>query len=505
MSFQAVPALGVYFLHIVFRGKRSPFSESIGFKKSGGSAAVIHGLIVSGLLFTGWASAQQRNIARNFAPRALMAEAAAHPTPNAQSNADTAEAPQISISIAGQAQPELNLEWQSPESSPEPISGYIVLRSTSAAGPFTALESSPQAQTSYLDSSVEDGSTYYYEVESVGRDDMTSVPTSAYELLAAIPVAFGNQTVASSSASQSIVVTNTGNATLTFDSIRLTGADGNQFPSSKTCGTTLAASHSCTINLRFYPTTAGAATAALVLTDNAGGFTQTIPLTGTGLSPGSTEPLHSMQFNGTTNLAGTTGSLLRLTEGGQNEAGSAFYKTPVNIQSFTNEFAFQLANPSAEGITFTIQNEGLTALGQNSEGLGYAGIGKSVAVKFDLYNNAGEGDNSTGVFTDGAQPTIPAIDLNNTGINLHSGDWILVQMAYNGSNLKVKIIDASTLATWSFTSTVDIPLKVGGNTAYVGFTGGTGTLTSSQKVGWWTYASGPNLLINYLHGFIGAN
>jgi hypothetical protein len=48
-----------------------------------------------------------------------------------------------------------------------------------------------------------------------------------------------------------------------------------------------------------------------------------------------------------------------------------------------------------------------------------AGIGSSVAVKFDLYNNAGEGNNSTGLYTDGTSPTTPATTLGS-GVNLHS-------------------------------------------------------------------------------------
>src|SRR5208282_4244937 len=91
-----------------------------------------------------------------------------------------------------------------------------------------------------------------------------------------------------------------------------------------------------------------------------------------------------MRFNGSTDLDDFR---LQLTDGEQFEEGSAFYATPVNIQAFTTNFTFQLSNPAADGITFTIQNVGPTALGGAGEGLGYAGIGKSVAVKFDLYNN----------------------------------------------------------------------------------------------------------------------
>jgi hypothetical protein len=46
----------------------------------------------------------------------------------------------------------------------------------------------------------------------------------------------------------------------------------------------------------------------------------------------------------------------------------------------------------------------------------------SVAVKFDLYNNSGEGSDSTGLYIDGASPILPATDLTSTGINFHSGD-----------------------------------------------------------------------------------
>ena len=204
-----------------------------------------------------------------------------------------------------------------------------------------------------------------------------------------------------------------------------------------------------------------------------------------------------IQFNGSTDLDDFR---LQLTDGGLNEAGSAFYATPVNIQQFTTTFTFQLSNPSADGITFTIQNNGPTALGSDGGGLGYATIPNSVAIKFDLANNAGEGTNSTGLYTDGAYPSVPAINLTGTGINLHSGDYINATLIYNGTTLTMTLTDAITLATWSQSFTINIPAIVGGNTAYVGFTGGTDTLTSSQKLTSWLYTPGPPLP-NYAAGF----
>ena len=195
-----------------------------------------------------------------------------------------------------------------------------------------------------------------------------------------------------------------------------------------------------------------------------------------------------MTFNGSTDLDDFR---LQLTNGGTEQAGSAFYATPVNIQAFSTSFTIQQSNPTADGMTFTIQNAGATAIGAYGGGLGYQGIGKSVAIKFDLFSNNGEGPDSTGLYTNGASPTTPAIDLSSTGINLHSGDYLNVTLTYDGSLLTMTLTDAITMATWTRSFEVNIPSIVGGNTAYVGFTGGTGSGSSSQKVSSWLYEPQP--------------
>lgn len=88
-----------------------------------------------------------------------------------------------------------------------------------------------------------------------------------------------------------------------------------------------------------------------------------------------------------------------------------------------------LGVPVADGFTFTIQNTSPYALGGSQAGLGYVGIHHSLAVKFDLLNNAGEGPNSVGVFTAGNILTVPAIDLTGSGIDLHSGHIINAQIS----------------------------------------------------------------------------
>jgi uncharacterized repeat protein (TIGR01451 family) len=188
---------------------------------------------------------------------------------------------------------------------------------------------------------------------------------------------------------------------------------------------------------------------------------------------------------------------LQLTDGGTNQKDSAFTSLPVNITNFTTQFRLeQLAAlgydlPLADGLTFTIQNMGPKALGDAGGGLGYVGITNSVAIKFDLFDNAGEGNNSTGLYVNSADLTTGGVDLTGTGIDLHSGHPLDVTMSYDGTKLTVTLTDSVTLATATQTYTVNIPAAVGGNTAYVGFTGGTGGFTAVQRIKNWTFSPAP--------------
>jgi hypothetical protein len=202
---------------------------------------------------------------------------------------------------------------------------------------------------------------------------------------------------------------------------------------------------------------------------------------------------------GTVTTGGTatvSNGVLQLTDGGTWEAGSAWSLNQVDVQSFTTNFTFQLTNAQADGFTFTVQGYSNNALGQDGGFLGYGGdnnlgIPKSVALKFDLFNNAGEGNDSTGVFANGADPTVPATDLSASGVNLHSGDVMQAQLIYDGSYLHVTVTDTNTGASFQQTFPIDIVGTVGGTTAWVGFTGATGALTATQQILRWTYESLP--------------
>jgi phosphatidylserine/phosphatidylglycerophosphate/cardiolipin synthase-like enzyme len=95
-------------------------------------------------------------------------------------------------------------------------------------------------------------------------------------------ITFPTTSVGLTAASQSVTLTNTGNATLTIASITLAGANPTDFSKTTTCGSTLAAAASCTISATFTPAAAASYTATITLTTNAASSPQTITLTGAG-------------------------------------------------------------------------------------------------------------------------------------------------------------------------------------------------------------------------------
>ncbi len=197
---------------------------------------------------------------------------------------------------------------------------------------------------------------------------------------------------------------------------------------------------------------------------------------------------------GFTLLGGATlsGTALQLTDGGMTEARAVWYGTQVNVQSFTTDFNFQDTAASADGFAFVIQNSaaGTSALGPAGGALGYQGIGASVAVKFDLFNNVGEGSDSTGFYVNGAIPELPAIDMTSSGVILSSGDVMHAHLTYDGTTLTLTLTDTVTSASFTASTAINIPTTVGANTAYVGFTAGTGGASAVQSILNWTYTAG---------------
>jgi hypothetical protein len=186
------------------------------------------------------------------------------------------------------------------------------------------------------------------------------------------------------------------------------------------------------------------------------------------------------------------------------EAAAAWYAVPVNVRTFTTVFTLQNTSAGGGGVwgeTFAIQNQnpaandgaalslvsgGLGSIGSGGyqNGLGYAGILESVAIKF-------EGDsNATGLYTNGAQPGGAGDSSENvpiTGLSLSSGNPIAVTLAYDGTTLTLSMEDTVTAGSFTYSWAVNIPLDVGANTAYIGFTASNTSANANQYVNSWTF------------------
>ncbi len=111
----------------------------------------------------------------------------------------------------------------------------------------------------------------------------TGAPANAPTVtLAPTSLTFASQNVGTSSAPQSVTLTNSGNAALTITGVSLTGANAGDFSQTNTCPASLAVEANCIISVTFKPTAGGARTASVSIADNATGSPQAVALSGTG-------------------------------------------------------------------------------------------------------------------------------------------------------------------------------------------------------------------------------
>jgi hypothetical protein len=115
---------------------------------------------------------------------------------------------------------------------------------------------------------------------------------------------FAPQTDGTTSAAQTVTLTNSGDAALTLTSITASG----DFAVSQSCGASIAAGGTCALSVTFTPTAAGSRTGAVSVADNAIGSPQSILLTGTGVAPVVTAPAVTLSPTSLTFAVETVGT-----------------------------------------------------------------------------------------------------------------------------------------------------------------------------------------------------
>ncbi len=184
--------------------------------------------------------------------------------------------------------------------------------------------------------------------------------------------------------------------------------------------------------------------------------------------------------------------VLQLTDSNNTEGRSLFNNT---LQSYANGFTAQFtyqnngtgAGNLADGAAFILQNDprGATALGDTGGALGYGGgnpITSSVAFEMNIYqpNTIGTSFRSNGFLGGYTAP--------GNGVNLDSGHPISITLTYNPATYTMtqKLVDGANIATTSYPVILTGTLKNNG-LAYVGFSGGTGGVNSTQTVTKYSY------------------
>jgi len=127
--------------------------------------------------------------------------------------------------------------------------------------------------------------------------------------LSATNINFGDQTVGKTSSAHEILLTNSGNTSLSITSI----VASDDFAVTDDCGDSVAAEGSCTMLVTFTPPSADSFTGSVTITDDASDSPQTIALSGRGIAPGQPDASlsrHSVDFGG--QLVGTTSDAERV-------------------------------------------------------------------------------------------------------------------------------------------------------------------------------------------------
>ncbi len=220
---------------------------------------------------------------------------------------------------------------------------------------------------------------------------------------------FGSQTVHTSSAPLPVTVQNTGTSVLAINSITVSG----DFSQTNSCGATVSAGGSCTINVIFTPTASGTRNGTLTIADNAGNSPQTVSLTGTGSGSSVSLSPNTLTFTGITvgstsasqpvtlsNTGNVTLAISSITASGDfsqtnncgsslNPSGSCTINVTFAPTAGSTRNGTITVTDNAEGVSGSTQTVSLTATGLSNTvpvTVGFGPKGNTGNVATNYYN-----------------------------------------------------------------------------------------------------------------------
>ena len=338
-------------------------------------------------------------------------------------------------------------------------------------------------------------------ITSTGSDSNLTIPLSGTGVtqgtLTANPssLAFGNVQVGSST-NLSETLTNTGGSSLT---ISAASASGSGFSlSGLAAGLTLAAGQSTSFTVTFDPSASGAASGSVSITSTGSDSNLSIPLSGTGVKPGtlSANPT-SLAFSSTqvgsstslsetvTNTGGSTVAISAANVTGAAFSISGLNSFPVNLaagQSVTFTATFTPTSAGAtSGTLSVVSNASNSTLSIALSGTGTAAGTLAVSPSSLSFGNVAVGSSSalTGSLTaSGTSVTVTSASLNNSefvlsgfspGVTIAAGQSISFTVTFTPQ------ASGATSATLSFASNAS-------NSPAVQTMTGTGTAATQHTV-----------------------
>ena len=206
----------------------------------------------------------------------------------------------------------------------------------------------------------------------------TPLGSTPFVTLSAASINFGNEQTGITSSVQPVTLTNVGSMPLTISSIAVSGGNAGDFAQTNNCGGTLTSNAMCTINVTFTPTTTGARSSAVLITDNAPGSPQSIALSGTGIPFSVTPRVAALTFTRTQQFTASSGSVTWSVDGVPGGSASSgiittggLYTPPASTGTHTVTATTNLSQSASATVyvtnypgTFTYHNDNLRT-GQN--------------------------------------------------------------------------------------------------------------------------------------------
>ncbi len=260
------------------------------------------------------------------------------------------------------------------------------------------------------------------------------------------------------SKSETIVLTNNQDTTLTIDSMTLGGADAGDFSATSTCKSSLKASFDCTITVKYTAPVTGGQTATLSIQDSAG--TQTVQLNaGVNPKPTITSLAPSSALAGGNGFTLTVNGTGYISSSVVNWAGSARVTTYVSATKITAAItAADIAKAGTYKVTVTNPAPG---------------GGTSAAVSFVVNNPA---PTLTSISPNSATHGGPTFTLTATGTGYDSVsviEWNAKKLAttyVNGTTLTATVPKSDIKTAGTASVTVFNPTPGGGTSAPQTFT-----------------------------------